>query len=228
MLKAAEEGELKAAEPGLSRMGWAYMRVTVMRRANRPAMLVGAMAVFGGWYLTGAPSCRAADRPPDQPADVVTGAWQHHKVNFSYIGYTSHFTCDGLEERVQAILLHLGARKDARVVASGCPGPIGATSRTAWVDADFYTLVPVDNAGGSDTVKASWTPLEVTPKSPRFMGDGDCELVQSMKDLIIQNFSLRDIEYRTDCVPHQLTMDGFAVKGQVLRTLPVKSATVKG
>jgi hypothetical protein len=191
-------------------------------------MLVGAMAVFGGWYLTGAPSCRAADHPPDQPADVVTGAWQHHKVNFSYIGYTSHFTCDGLEERVQAILLHLGARKDARVVASGCPGPIGATSRTAWVDADFHTLVPVDNAGGSDTVKASWTPLEVTPKSPRFMGDGDCELVQSMKNLITQNFSLRDIEYRTDCVPHQLTMDGFAVKGQVLRTLPVKSTTVKG
>jgi len=199
-----------------------------MRRVNRPAMLVGAMAVFGGWYLTGAPPCRAADHPPDQPADVVTGAWQHHKVNFSYIGYTSHFTCDGLEERVKAILLHLGARKDARVIASGCPGPIGSTSRTAWVDADFYTLAPVDSAGGSDTVKASWTPLEVTPKSPKFMGDGDCELVQSMKDLITQNFSLRDIEYRTDCVPHQLTMDGFAIKGQVLRTLPVKSTTVKG
>jgi hypothetical protein len=190
-------------------------------------MLVGAMALLGGLYLTGAPPCRAADQPPDRPADVVTGAWQHHKVNFSYIGYTSHFTCDGLEERVRAILLHLGARKDARVVASGCPGPIGATSRTAWVDADFYTLAPAD-AGGKDTVKASWTPLEVTPKRPSFMGDGDCELIQAMKDLITQNFTLRDIEYRTDCVPHELTMDGFAVKGQVLRTLSAKSSTVKG
>ena len=100
------------------------------------------------------------------------------------------------------------------------PGGVSAASA--------YTLAPVDNAGGSDTVKASWTPLVVTPKSPKFMGDGDCELVQSMKDLITQNFSLRDMEYRTDCVPHQLTMDGFAVKGQVLRTLPVKSTTVKG
>ena len=198
-----------------------------MRRANRSAMLVGAMAVFGGWYLTGAPPSRAADHPPDQRADVVSGAWQHHKANFSYLGYTSHFTCDGMEERVRAILLHLGARKDARVLASGCPGPIGAVSPSLWVEADFYTLAPVD-AGGSDTVKASWTPLEVTPKRPNFMGDGDCELIQAMKDLITQNFSLRDIDYRTDCIPHELTMDGFAVKGQVLRTLPTKSTTVKG
>jgi len=100
----------------------------------------------------------------------VTGAWQHHKVNFSYMGYTSHFTCDGMEERVRASSAP-GARKDARCVASGCPGPIGATSRSNWVNADFYTLAPVD-AGGSDTVKASWTPLEVTPKRPNFMGDG--------------------------------------------------------
>jgi len=199
-----------------------------MRCAIRSGMFVGAMAVLGGLYLTVAPPCRAADHRPDQPADVVTGAWQHHKVNFNYMGYTSHFTCDGLEERVRAILLHLGARKDdARVVASGCPGPIGATSRTAWVNADFYTLAPVD-AGGSDTVKASWTPLEVTPKRPSFMDDGDCELIQAMKDVITQNFSLRDIEYRTDCVPNELTLDGFAVKGQVLRTLPAKSTNVKG
>jgi len=199
-------------------------------RANRSGMsLVGMMAVLGGLYLTGAPPIRAANETPDTPAaDVVTGAWRHHKVTFSYVGYTSLYTCDGLEEQVRAILLHLGARKDARVVASGCPGPTGAPSRTAWVDADFYTLTPVDEAGGSDTIKARWTQLEVTPKRPTFMGDGDCELIQAMKDLITKNFSLRDIEYRTDCVPHQLMMDGFAVRGQALRALPVKSTTVKG
>ncbi len=199
-----------------------------MRCANRPRMsLVGAIAVLGGLYLTGAPPSRAADENAHTPAaDVVTGAWQHHKATFSYIGYTSHYTCDGLEERVRAILLHLGARKDAKVVASGCPGPIGTPSRSASVDADFYALAPVDDAGGSDTIKARWTALEVTPKRPKFMGDGDCELIQAMKDLITKNFSLRDIEYRTDCVPHQLMMDGFAVKGQALRALPVKSATV--
>jgi hypothetical protein len=180
------------------------------------------MAVLGGLLLAGAPSVRAADETPGTlTADIVTGAWQHHKVTFSYVGFTSLYTCDGLEEQVRAILLHLGARKDAKVMASGCPGPIGAPSRTAWVDADFYTLAPVGNAGGSDTVKALWTAVEVTPQHPTFMGDGDCELIQAMKDLVTKNFSLRDLEYRTDCVPHELMMDGFAVKGQALRALPV-------
>jgi hypothetical protein len=51
------------------------------------------------------------------------------------------------------------------------------------------------------------------------MGDGDCELIQGMKDLIIKNFSLRDIEYRTSCVPHEVSMDAYAVKGQALRAV---------
>jgi hypothetical protein len=68
----------------------------------------------------------------------------------------------------------------------------------------------------------------VTPRRPNFMGDGDCELVQGMKDLITKNFSLRDVQYRTDCFPRQITLDGFAVKGQALRAvLPMRDA-VKG
>jgi hypothetical protein len=41
-----------------------------------------------------------------------------------------------------------------------------------------------------------------------------------MKDLITQNFTLRDVEYRTSCYPHQISLDGFAVKGQTLRAMP--------
>ncbi len=29
------------------------------------------------------------------------------------------------------------------------------------------------------------------PRRPSFMGDGDCELVQEMKDFITKNFTLR-------------------------------------
>jgi hypothetical protein len=68
-----------------------------------------------------------------------------------------------------------------------------------------------------------WAALIITPKKPDFMGDGDCELIQGMKDLITRNFSLRDIEYRTDCSPHQITMNGFSIKGQALRALPLQA-----
>jgi hypothetical protein len=148
----------------------------------------------------------------------VSGAWQHHQLTFSYFGFTTLYTCDGLEDQVRRILLHLGARKDVKVSAGGCPGPFSTPSRNALVTLDFYTLAPAADA--SDPVQARWTELELTPHRPGFMGDGDCELVQEMKDLITHNFSLRDVDYRTSCVPHQVTLNGFEFKGQALRALP--------
>jgi hypothetical protein len=85
--------------------------------------------------------------------------------------------------------------------------------------ADFYTLAPVaDESTG--TVKARWEALQVTPQHPDFMSARACELVEAMKDLITKNFSLRDIEYRTDCHPHFNRVDAFAVTGQVLEAAP--------
>jgi hypothetical protein len=195
--------------------------------------MLGALAVLGSLAF-GVPVSDAADAaaatPPagvTAPTDLVAGAWQHHKVTFNYFGITSLFTCDGLEDHVRQILLHLGARRDAKVRASGCPGPYNTPSHSAWVEADFYTLAPAATKG-ADTVIARWTPVEVTPRRPDFMGDGDCELIQDMKDFITKNFTLRGIEYRTNCVPHELWMDSYAVKGQALRAVPLKSSAMKG
>jgi hypothetical protein len=60
------------------------------------------------------------------------------------------------------------------------------------------------------------------------MGDGDCELIQEMKDFITKNFTLRDVQYRTDCVPNEVILDSFAIKAQALRALPPKASAVKG
>jgi hypothetical protein len=173
--------------------------------------------------LLGAPPCSSAASGPAASPDDVTGAWQHHKVTFTYIGFTAFFTCSGLEDRVRQILVHLGARKDATVSATGCRGPIDSPSGSIWVDADFYSLAAADSAAPG-TVKARWTPLEVSPGRPHFMGAGDCELVQGMKDVITKNFALRDVEYNTSCFPHQVSLAGFKVKGQALRAVPASSA----
>ncbi len=60
----------------------------------------------------------------------------------------------------------------------------------------------------------------MSPTHPYFMAGGDCELVHEMKDIISKNFSLRDLNYRTDCVPHQVNIDGFGIKAQALKALP--------
>jgi hypothetical protein len=199
-----------------------------MRPAVRPWIsLWGTVAILGGLACAPPSISVAVDTPATPAADLVTGSWQHRQVTFNYFGITSLYTCDGLEDQVRQILLHLGARNDAKVYASGCPGPYNAPSRTAWVKADFYTLAPAADAVGSGTVKASWTAVEVTPRRPAFMGDGDCELIQAMKDLIVKNFTLRNIEYRTSCVPHEVSMDSYAVKGQALRAVTPNVNTAK-
>jgi hypothetical protein len=180
----------------------------------------GVLAALAGLPL----GVAAAESAAAPPTDVVTGAWQHHTVTFNYTGFTSLYTCNGLEGHVRQILLHLGARKDLQVSAVGCPGPVDSPSRTAWVRTDFYTLAPAADTAGSDTVRARWTPLEVTAMRPSFMGEGDCELVDQMKDLITKNFSLRDVEYRARCIPNELHMDSYAVRGQALRAVPGPNA----
>jgi hypothetical protein len=170
----------------------------------------------------------AAAEAPVPAAQVVPGVWQHHKVTISYLGLTSLYSCDGLEEHVRSILLHLGARKDAKVRAYGCPQGPEVPSHTAWIDSDFYTLAAADSATASETVRAHWAPREVTPQQPSFMGGGDCELIEQMKDLISKSFALRDVSYRTDCVPHEINVDGFAIKGQALVPVADHSGAVKG
>jgi hypothetical protein len=189
--------------------------------------VLGAEAVLCG-LACGSISAYAAEHNSDTaPADVVSSQWQHHKAHFSYMGFTTLYTCDGLEDQVRQILLHLGARKDITVTANGCPGPNNTPSHSAWVDADFYALAPATDASESDRVQAHWTALEITPVRPNFMGDGDCELIQGLKPLITQNFTLRNLEYRTDCFPHEITLNGFAVKGQALRPMPLSASAVK-
>jgi hypothetical protein len=198
---------------------------------NKGPRLFSAWAMALAFGLAfGSPAGRAAPQAaaPPTDTDIVTGTWQHHKATFNYFGVTTLYTCDGLEGQVGQILRHLGARRDVHVSARGCPGPYNTPSHTAWVEADFYTLAPVAGVAGPGAVDARWTPVEVTTQHPYFMGQGDCELIQEMKDLITQNFSLRGIEYRADCVPRQYIQDSFSIKGQALTVLPPAGRPVAG
>jgi hypothetical protein len=196
----------------------------MQRSKSFSACLIAALVALA--TLSSGTGSRAA-APAEASGQVVTGAWQHHHVNFTYYGITTLYSCDGLEESVRSLLLHLGARKDAKVSAQGCPNGPSVPGRNAIVDVDFYALSPSSDA--NDTVQAQWMPVLVNSTHPSFMGHGDCELIAEMKDLISKNFSLRELSYRTDCVPHEVNIDDFTIKAQVLKQLPAPtSRTARG
>jgi hypothetical protein len=196
-----------------------------MRRANRPwTFLWGLVPTLVGLLCFTASSRAAGQTADTPPSDVVSGSWQHHKVTFTY----DRGGCGNLERRAEQILVYLGARKDAKVYVKGCGWPdedAGGPAHNVFAEVDFYTLAPVADGVGEGTVKARWKTLQVTPQHPEFMSASACELIDAMKDIITKNFSLRDIEYRTDCHPEQNRMDAFEVKGQVLQAAPLGIGT---
>jgi hypothetical protein len=184
-----------------------------MQRSNHVSAFPRAALAALALGVAAAGSCLA---DPPAPSPVVSGVWQHRHAKFTFHGITSLYTCAALESNIRGLLLHLGARKDATVSARGCPGGSNVPSRVANVDADFYTLAPSADSKVPDAVPARWTFLEVNPQQLSFISDGDCELIDQLKDLISSNFSLKDLEYRTTCLPRKIYFNGFAIKAQGL------------
>ena len=185
---------------------------------------IAAMAAF--LALSALPAASAAD-DPSASEPVVAGTWEHHHANFNYYGITALYSCDGLENNIRALLLHLGARKDLVVRARGCPYGSSVPGPYAIVDIDFYTLSPNSDANAVDTVQARWTTVLVSPTHPYFMGHADCELVDQLKDILSKNFSLRDLNYHAYCVPRQLNINDFSIKAQALKPLPAAVAAAR-
>lgn len=152
---------------------------------------------------------------------VVGGTWVHRHANLSYWGVTALYSCDGLEDNIRTLLLHLGARKgDVKVTARGCPRGPNVPSRTAMVEMDFYSLAPSSDANAADSVQARWAPVLVNTTHPYDMGRGNCELVEELKDILSQNFSFRDLKYRTECIPYEELPAPYSIQAEALKPLP--------
>lgn len=192
-----------------------------MQRSKRIGTLATATALLA--FIALPPVIAAEDNSASGP--VVAGTWVHRHANFTYWGVTALYSCDGLEDNIRSLLVHLGARKDdVKVNARGCPRGPSVPSHNSLIELDFYSLAPSTDANAANTVQARWSPVLVNTTHPYFMGRGDCELVQELKDILSKNFSFRDLDYRTDCVAYQEDPNQFSVKAEALKVLPAAAA----
>jgi hypothetical protein len=176
---------------------------------HTPRWIVAAALMGLGLGASAAPA-------PNSNSEAST--WQHRKAKFDFLGFTSAYTCDGLEGKVGLILKFFGAR-DPKVDASGCPLGPNSLSHLVWVNVEFDTLAaaPADAPSG-DIVQARWTPFRLNAQRPFFMDEGDCELIDRMKPMLVANFSLRNLSYDAVCTPHEVTFADFRVNGEVLKS----------
>ncbi|HEY3808606.1 MAG TPA: hypothetical protein VGL50_01605 [Steroidobacteraceae bacterium] len=154
------------------------------------------------------------------------GAWRSQKTELVYMGFTSTYSCDGLQGKLELLLRQLGARPGFKVNAYGCLD-YGRPSRFARATLEFATLQPADAgsinpaAAAGEAVSGSWRTVELSPHHPFDLQDGDCELMEQFRDKVLPLFATRGLDVHATCVPHQDTGGPFDLRMQVFAPLPV-------
>jgi len=208
-----------------------------MRRSSQAA-LVGTLFLASGIACgAGAGSPAAAD------TGTVDAVWVDHDLAFTYVGFTSHYSCGGLEDKVKYVMKQLGARPGYKVTSGGCLNlsgpelmprirvraalPQEATPAVlAQLEKDRATRELAAGASGKPlaatdeataTFPATWRTVtfEGTPMSD--IQDGDCELMEQLIRNVLQPMGVREIAgSRLNCVPYQVPINAVSVKLQVL------------
>jgi hypothetical protein len=146
------------------------------------------------------------------------------KLHYIYQGFTAHYSCDGLQEEVTAILEKLGARKDLEVRRIGCVRLEGPEPSPG-VDASFSVLVPAEDAdqGAKDSqvVMAGWEHVTLQGSTPVHSDAPGCELIEDAKKTFISLFTTRNVNYSSDCFPHATSISSARLSLEVLR--PIKT-----
>lgn len=165
-------------------------------------------------------SAAAVASAPDQPQPAK---WVSRDVNFTFMGLTAHYTCDGLRENVVTILHALGAGKqDFKVETTPCvAGGTDLISRAPGVRGHISVLVPATadeiSRGDPAVVPAHWHNVDLMHARDLNAQRGQqCELLEQSKGALLPMFTTRNLEFASDCVPHQ-TLGGMTFKVDVLQ-----------
>jgi hypothetical protein len=161
-----------------------------------------------------------AQAPPQaNPAPPAWAVWTPKELRFTYMGFTSHYSCDGLRDKMRVILLQLGARPDMKLRETPCAGDFGKPTHFPGVTVSMNVLTPFDPAKASAAetpVPAHWKSVEISTDRDPLREAGDCELIEQVKPHVLPLFTTRNIEYRSTCIPNQLQVGGTQLKADVL------------
>ena len=174
----------------------------------------------------------AQPRTPAQTGDPIPAVWKEQHVEFSYSGRTSRYSCDGLLEKVRAMLLDLGARRDVKLTPLRCAdaepmrGPTHSDGGGSRIKIVFSSPARPEAAdrplhpGDLAATDARFEPFTIMSDAFRNMGIGDCELVQQFTRQILPRLMVRDVRQDILCVPYKPSASRFFVRGEVFKSLP--------
>jgi hypothetical protein len=189
--------------------------------------LVG-VSVWGAMLVSIPGFSAPADSPAAAATDAVTAVWTAKQKRYTYMGFTSRYSCDGLRDKLRKTLLMFGAAQDLKVTSLACPNGFGRPTTFPGVSINMQVLTPAPAGGapdGAKTVAAHWQLVDLTAKRDPLDVAGDCELIEQIKEQILPLFTTRNVQYQSTCIPNQLQVGGTQLKAEFLvADAPAKSA----
>jgi hypothetical protein len=178
--------------------------------------------------------------------ETTQAVWKPIDTMFTYSGFTSYYSCDGLADRVRDLLRQVGAR-NLKVYGLGCSAPSGGPSvapsvrimgeipieATPEAIADVTKLHEQRVKDGA-TKTGSAIPDEftatrhvVTLSNRRDVGieAGDCELLEQVKGRLLPELGIKVIKSDLHCLPRQVDIGLKTVEVETLT--PVNKAVAE-
>jgi hypothetical protein len=154
-----------------------------------------------------------------------SAVWAPQELNFVYRGFTTKYSCDGLQDKMKRVLIKLGARPDIQVRGFGCT-QLQGPDPFAGVKIKMNVLQPAGKQAGP-AVPAHWKTVDLlTDYDNRDPVDAaaDCELIGEIRQKVLPLFATRHVDYSATCEKRQLLLGGTRLKAEVLVADPSAAA----
>jgi hypothetical protein len=160
------------------------------------------------------------DEAAADPA-VVEAVWKPQRINFVYRGYSTLYSCSGLQHKLKKILATVGARDHLELRAYSCDdamsiarfqialaSPVEATPENvqelSTYDARDELLARVRGerlASAEDLPRfpAVWKTISFSRSREMRLEPGDCELVQQLRRHVLPRMSVQIVSDRVQC-----------------------------
>lgn len=204
------------------------MRIAMQWVPAPPAVCLSLTVMASHAVAAGTSAAPVGAAPTPAAGNPLAAVWKEQHVDFFYMGRTARYSCEGLRDKVRAMLLDLGARRDVKITALGCAdaGRAGVNSIASRLSIVFSAPALPDPAdkpaheGDLAATDARFETFTIAGDAFRNMGVGDCELVEEFTHQILPKLVTRDLKRDIACVPYQQSGSRFQVKGEILRSLP--------
>lgn len=185
-----------------------------------PDSTVGWAAALAAAVLCASFPAWAADPAPANGAaagDAEAAVWTPKQTRFTFMGFTTHYSCDGLRNKMRRVLLDFGARRDLQIFEYGCTAADGRPDQFPGVSIKMSVLQPAGPGDATATpVRAHWKMVTLRLDKDPVWEAGDCELIEQIKARILPLFAARNVQYTSNCVPHQLSPGGTSLTADFL------------